>query len=225
MTPMEGQARDGHDVTRRDPAQLRVSDADRHAVAEVLRTAAGEGRLDLEELDERLEATYAAKTYADLVPLTADLPVAGGAHIGPTPATPRPPLPASGAPSYPSSFAVMSETKRQGAWEVPAKHNAAALMGSVVLDLREAHLTAQETVIEAYAIMGGVDVVVNAWTRVVVDGVGIMGDFNEARPKVEPELSPHSPVVRVKGLALMGEVSVRRKPMPGEKPRRLLGRG
>ena len=57
-----------------DPAQLRVSDDDRHKVAEILREAAGEGRIDLDELDERLEATYAAKTYADLVPITVDLP-------------------------------------------------------------------------------------------------------------------------------------------------------
>ena len=54
-------------------AYLRVSDKERHEVAEVLREAAGEGRITLEELDERLEATYAARTYADLVPLTADL--------------------------------------------------------------------------------------------------------------------------------------------------------
>ena len=58
-----------------DPSRLRVSDADRHRVGELLREAAGEGRLDIEELEERLEAAYAAKTYADLVPLTADLPV------------------------------------------------------------------------------------------------------------------------------------------------------
>jgi hypothetical protein len=51
----------------RDPAQMRISDADRHRVAEVLRDAAGEGRLDLSELEERLEATWAAKTYGDLV--------------------------------------------------------------------------------------------------------------------------------------------------------------
>src|SRR3954452_10026799 len=57
-----------------DPARLRISDAERHQVAEILREAAGEGRLDLEELDQRLEATYAARTYADLVPITFDLP-------------------------------------------------------------------------------------------------------------------------------------------------------
>src|SRR6186997_1080267 len=57
-----------------DPAQLRISDAERHQVAEILREAAGEGRLDIDELDQRLEATYAARTYADLVPITFDLP-------------------------------------------------------------------------------------------------------------------------------------------------------
>ena len=73
------------ELERPDPAQLRISDDDRHRVAEVLREAAGEGRIDLDELDQRLEATYAAKTYADLVPITVDLPalpepLAGGRH-------------------------------------------------------------------------------------------------------------------------------------------------
>ena len=53
---------------------MRISDADRNKVAEVLREAAGDGRIDFDELDERLEATYAAKTYAELVPITHDLP-------------------------------------------------------------------------------------------------------------------------------------------------------
>lgn len=45
------------------------------------------------------------------------------------------------------------------------------------------------------------------------------------RPNVESELAAQSPAVRVKGLALMGAVNVRRGPMPGERSRRLLGRG
>jgi len=57
-----------------DPARMRISDADRERVAEVLRRAAGEGRLEIDELDERLGGAYAAKTYADLVPITVDLP-------------------------------------------------------------------------------------------------------------------------------------------------------
>ena len=65
---------------------LRASDADRERVAEVLRQAAGDGRLTLEELDERLDAVYAAKTYAELEPVTRDLPQSGTAHV-PVPAT------------------------------------------------------------------------------------------------------------------------------------------
>ena len=51
----------------------RVSDADRERAAEQLREAVSDGRLDLTELDERLTATYEAKTRADLVTVTFDL--------------------------------------------------------------------------------------------------------------------------------------------------------
>jgi Domain of unknown function (DUF1707) len=54
--------------------ELRIADADRERVAERLRRAAGEGRLAPEELEERLEAAFAARTEADLAPLVADLP-------------------------------------------------------------------------------------------------------------------------------------------------------
>jgi hypothetical protein len=63
---------------------IRVADADRERVAERLRRAAGEGRLAPEELEERLEAAFAARTQADLAPLVADLP------SDPPPARPRP---------------------------------------------------------------------------------------------------------------------------------------
>ncbi len=60
-------------MTGPDP-RLRAGDSDRDAVAEQLREAHAEGRLTLEELEERLGKTYAARTFADLTPLTADLP-------------------------------------------------------------------------------------------------------------------------------------------------------
>lgn len=53
---------------------VRASDADRTAVADRLRVALDEGRLGVDEYDERLRLAYAAVTYADLKPLTADLP-------------------------------------------------------------------------------------------------------------------------------------------------------
>lgn len=211
------------------PPELRISDADRHRIAEFLREAAGEGRIDVEELEERLELAYAAKVYADLVPLVADLPGSGavvpdGAGIV-GPVRPGAPLPASyaGLPQPSSSIAVMSGQERKGPWALGATHTAFSLMGSVVLDLREAVFNVREVVINAHTVMGAVDIYVNAQTQVVVDGIGVMGAFEQARDKVEPELGPYSPVVRVRGLALMGAVTVTRKPMPGPK-RRFLGR-
>jgi uncharacterized protein DUF1707 len=57
--------------------EMRAADADRQAVADKLRAALDEGRLDLGEYDERLQRAYAAKTYGDLKGLLTDLPVAG----------------------------------------------------------------------------------------------------------------------------------------------------
>ncbi|MER0245201.1 DUF1707 domain-containing protein, partial [Streptomyces sp. HSW2009] len=54
---------------------MRASDAERERVAEALREAVAEGRLTMEEFDERLEAAYTARTHADLEPLVRDLPV------------------------------------------------------------------------------------------------------------------------------------------------------
>src|SRR5262245_4331067 len=60
-----------------DPRNVRASDTDRHQVADRLRDAAAEGRLTLDELEERLEGVYGAKTYAELEPYTYDLPEQG----------------------------------------------------------------------------------------------------------------------------------------------------
>ncbi|GID96928.1 hypothetical protein Adi01nite_63400 [Amorphoplanes digitatis] len=56
--------------------EMRAADADRQAVADQLKVALDEGRLDLHEYDERLQQAYAAKTYGDLHPLLDDLPSA-----------------------------------------------------------------------------------------------------------------------------------------------------
>jgi hypothetical protein len=54
--------------------EIRASDAEREQVAIVLRDHAGEGRLDVDELDDRVRRAYAARTRADLEALTSDLP-------------------------------------------------------------------------------------------------------------------------------------------------------
>lgn len=212
---------------RPEPAQLRIGDAERHQVAELLREAAGQGRLDLEELDERLESTYAARTYADLVPITADL-VPHPAVTPMTPASPRSTNPVvGGGARTESGVAIMSGFERKGVWRMPERLNAFCLMGGADIDLRQAEFAAHEVTINAVAIMGGVDIVVGPTTRVVMEGIGIMGGFDGPTSKKHQaleELGPDSPVLRVTGVALMGGVTVRRRPMPeDEPPRRMLG--
>jgi hypothetical protein len=64
--------------------ELRASDADRERVAARLRRAYDEGRIDLSEFDERVAAAYAARTYAELSPPTADLPPERGERVDPS---------------------------------------------------------------------------------------------------------------------------------------------
>jgi hypothetical protein len=53
---------------------MRAADSDRQYVADRLREALNEGRLDLGEYDDRLQRTYAARTYGELDKLLNDLP-------------------------------------------------------------------------------------------------------------------------------------------------------
>jgi hypothetical protein len=192
-----------------DPSHLRISDQERHQVAEILREAAGEGRLDLDELESRLEATYAARTYADLVPITLDLP----AHPHPpAPAVRRPPSPlVVPGPDRQTHFAVMSGFARRGTWVVPREMTVVAFWGGAELDLRQASFAAQECVITIHAIMGGASVIVGTRTRVQVEGTGVMGGYSGPSGLVEGNPDDSSPVVRIRGIAIWGGVSVERK--------------
>lgn len=200
-------------------ADLRVSDADRHAVADILREAAGEGRLDIDELEERLEETYKAKTYADLEPITQDLPVAGQPPVLP-PASPT----ASAVPvvygqgeASDSASAFLSNVERKGVWVVPQHLSVNAVLGDADIDLREAHYSAREVVINATSVLGSVKVTVPPHVHVIVEGNGVLGDFKEPSAKVPEVLSADSPVVRVRGLAVLGDVTVKRRGPRGPK--------
>ena len=55
-------------------SSLRAADSDRAAVTEQLRRAAGEGRLEPEELEDRVHAALRARTYGELDRVVSDLP-------------------------------------------------------------------------------------------------------------------------------------------------------
>jgi hypothetical protein len=198
--------------------ELRASDADREQVAEVLRDALAEGRLDMEEFEERLEATYKARTYKELAPITRDLP-------GPGVATPAPVVsmvkqPADGTGDWASRIvggegssqwgvAIMSGFERKGRWTMPKRFNAFAFWGGGVIDLRDANFADGEVVVNCVAIMGGMQVIVPPGVEVVVRGFGIMGGFDHREEGV-PGV-PGAPRVVVTGFAFWGGVGVERK--------------
>lgn len=64
-------------VPRPEAETMRAADADRHKIADQLKAALDEGRLSLGEYDDRVRQAYAARTYAELLILVADLPRPG----------------------------------------------------------------------------------------------------------------------------------------------------
>src|SRR6478736_4646452 len=72
------------------PPGIRISDADRERAAARLQQALAEGRITLDELEERLTVVYAARYAADLLPPFADLP---GDDVVPMPHAAAPPTP------------------------------------------------------------------------------------------------------------------------------------
>ncbi|GAB3409114.1 DUF1707 SHOCT-like domain-containing protein [Flindersiella endophytica] len=196
-----------------DPRNVRASDTDRHQVADRLRDAAAEGRLTLDELEERLEGVYGAKTYAELEPYTHDLPAQNtSGSPGPAGTLQR----VGGTPAHAVSVAIMGGASRKGAWVVPPAYTAIAFWGGVELDLRDAKFAQQEVVIRAFAVMGGVSITVPEDVDVLVNGVGIMGGFEGSGAETSIP-SGNRPIVRVTGFAFWGGVDVKRKPPKGQK--------
>ncbi|WP_432140850.1 DUF1707 SHOCT-like domain-containing protein [Streptomyces sp. bgisy084] len=207
-----------------DLPELRASDSDRERVAEILRDAVAEGRLAMEEFDERLDAAYRARTYGELEPLTADLPVAAAA---PAPLSLRkesgvpvrwPERIVSGTDGSAVGVGIMGGFQRKGRWTIGRRFTAVGVMGGGEIDLREANFAGPEIVISCWALMGGVQIVVPPGVDIDVRGLGIMGGF-DAREDGAPA-EPGAPRVIVRGLALMGGVSVERK-LPRAERRRL----
>jgi hypothetical protein len=193
-----------------DPRNLRASDADRERVANVLREAAGDGRLTMDELDERLDAVFAAKTYAELEPITHDLPAHGDAQAPvPVPAAKADPARFGGEGSSSGAVAILGGFSRKGEWTVPKDFTAFMFMGGGEIDMREARFAEREVNIHVVAVMGGCEIIVPEDATVRVTGVGIMGAFehSDAGPG-----SPDGPIIHINGVAVMGGVDVKRKP-------------
>lgn len=99
--------------------EMRVSDAERNRVVEQLNRAVGEGRLTLAEFEDRVGGVLAARTHAELMPFTADLP-------------------ASVAPQVLELRSRASSLRRAGRWVVPRQVVVSTQASSVRLDFTDA---------------------------------------------------------------------------------------
>jgi hypothetical protein len=182
--------------------ELRASDADRERTADLLRHAAGEGRLTMQELDERLDLVYETRTQRELDKLTADVVVPGDAQR----VADRMPVRQGDGSEWVVS--VMSGHDRKGRWRVGKHLKVVDVMGGSNVDLNDAELTDRETTITVFSLMGGSEIRVPENVNVVISDFAFMGG-NEA--KVGEELpDPGGPTIHIKLISIMGGSSVKR---------------
>src|SRR5215213_3268929 len=191
---------------------LRASDADRDRVATLLSAAHAEGRLSKEEHDERLEELLRAKTFDDLIPLTADLVAATPSPPAPTSSVEIDAAHAAGEPDR--HIAIFGGVTRKGHWRVRRKTQSFALFRGMVLDMREAVFEAPLVEISGFWCFGGLDIKVPEGMQVRDETTGVFGG-TDIRDLGEPLAG--APTLVIKGLTLFGGVSVRGpKPSKGK---------
>lgn len=177
-----------------EPPPVRMSDADREAVAERLRTAVGEGRLTLDEFEQRVAGVFAARTFAEVEPFVADLP--GG------PVAPR-------APEQAELRTTAASLKRTGRWVVARRVRVTARAGSVKLDFTEALIAHPVVEIELNVSAGSTTLVVPRDASVDVDDVELIAGSARVRgvPTTQVAGTTHHFVVR--GAQRAGSLVVR----------------
>jgi hypothetical protein len=182
--------------------ELRASDADRERTADVLRAAAGEGRLTMEELEERLHTTYAARTHRDLEGLTADLVLSRG-----TAPSSRMPV-REGDDGAHWLVSVMSGRARKGRWRVGRHCRVVNVMGGSDLDLNDAELAGERVEMTVFCLMGGAEIRVPDGLNVEVSEFALMGGNDVTLGDELPD--PGGPVLRLRLVSIMGGADVRR---------------
>jgi hypothetical protein len=178
---------------------LRASHEDRDRVVELLRVAAGDGRLTADELDERLEAALTARTHGELAVLTSDLPATAGSALAGPPPKPR---------DMVRIDCRSGSTKRDGRWVVPQRMEVRVTSGSVRLDFTEAVIAQPSLAIDADVHSGSLTLVTKPGIVVDTDDVAI----RSGSAKVRAPWSADVPValrISVSGKVGSGSITAR----------------
>jgi hypothetical protein len=176
--------------------RLRASHEDRDRVADLLRVAAGDGRLTSDELDARLELALAARTYGELAALTEDLPVVRGAGVTEDPK------------KVLRIERAGTNVRLDGSWVVPEQLELRVTAGNVVLDFTQAVIVLPSLQVRALVRVGNLTLITMPGMVVDTDEMAIIG----GRPIVRESPDPSVPVllsVNVSGRLIGGNVKVR----------------
>jgi len=176
---MTGGASPGRGDEPGSPGELRASHEDRDRVAEVLRVAAGDGRLTADELDSRLEKALTARTVGELAALSKDLPAAPGGAAG------------AQAPEPKDTIRVDCQNgnaKRDGRWVVPRRIEVRVVSGHVRLDFTEAVITQSVLQIDADVRSGTLTLLTVPGIDVDAGEVAVRGGSVRVRPPGGPEV-------------------------------------
>ncbi|MGW0551836.1 DUF1707 SHOCT-like domain-containing protein [Streptomyces altiplanensis] len=189
-------------------ASVLASDAEREALVERLRVATGEGRLTLEELADRCEAAYLARTREQLAVLGRDLPTAGetstDAAAGAGSGT------GAGTAAGKRKFVAMlgDVTCRSPAVQGSGTLDVYAVLGDLTLDL--CGMTAPssgELTVTARAVFGDVRLIVPEGVQVELACGSVLGDVRDlTRAHTAPQ--GRAPRLRVAGAAIFGDITL-----------------
>lgn len=193
-----------------EPPAPRIGHAERDRAAEQLREAAALGRIDLDELDERLGRAFAAKTQPELDALLADLRPARPS----TPALTSAPVGENGLvvpgfrPDDPLVLAAgAGSVKRVGRWELPPWVKISPAMGSVKLDCREAVALAEVIDVQLVGSMGSLAMIVPEGWAANVDRIS--PGIGSVKNKLPTVAAPGCPTLVLRGQLGVGSVTLR----------------
>ena len=193
-----------------------ITTAERERVVQMLGVHFAYDRLSMEAYEDRLERAYRAVSRPQLEAVLRDLPAASGDEVASVASVPSPLLvPASEVQARGIIVAAMGGAERKGSWIVPQHLKVWAVAGGAVLDLREARFAPGRTVIELFAFMGGVEILVPPGVRVETGSTAVFAGGIASEAGDATALSPLQPVIELSGLVIFGGVETKTR-LPGE---------
>lgn len=178
--------------------ELRASDQERELAVARLRDASAEGRLTLDELVERTESAYAARTHGELVKVTADLPEPKTAAVEPA---------ARRTSKTRYVVAIFAPVRRRNRWKLGRRTFVFSLFGPTFFELGDASIEGDEATITLLSIFAPVNVMVPPQVEIETNVVAIFAPIQERGEQSAP--SPHAPRITINGISFFAPVFVK----------------